>query len=64
MFARPTLLWGGAAEASALLDRARGRRRRVDRLRAFGWTDPAEVPPEVTRGFAELGLRVVPSIVS
>lgn len=54
LFARPTLLWGGAEEARALLDRARGRRRTLDRLRAFAWTDSDGVPSGLAARFAAL----------
>ena len=59
LFARPTLLWGGAAEASSLLERARGRRRPFDRLRAFAWTDSAEPPSALAPRFAALAIALL-----
>ena len=63
LFARPTLLWGGAAEAGTLLERARGRRRTLDRLRAFAWrTDSAEPPSDLASRFAALEVVLVPPL--
>jgi hypothetical protein len=59
LFARPSVLWGGAEEAAALLARLRGRRRQIDRLRAFGWVDRGAAPREVASGFAALGVTLV-----
>jgi hypothetical protein len=59
LFARPTVLWGGGAEARALLDRVRGRRRCVDRLRAFCWLEEQPVPPEIAEGLGSLGVALL-----
>ncbi|HUP25259.1 MAG TPA: hypothetical protein VNB06_20265 [Thermoanaerobaculia bacterium] len=59
IFARPTVSWGGVAEAASLLDRARGRRRVVDRLRAFGWTGEGPLPEDMAQRFRDLHVTVV-----
>jgi hypothetical protein len=59
IFARPTVSWGGVAEAALLLDRARGRRRVVDRLRAFGWTGESSIPEDMAQRFRDLDVAVV-----